>query len=305
MPDYGENNILAFVYVSFAFLGGVGVGRMIRRAMNLKHVPLLMESVHIVSLVVVASGMGPLVVCRMHDFWGLLLPLGLILEQALILELGVPPVWYALARYAQGRMTENRSGKDGETRRKQESIHCPAIHSHRRQGVGGTPRSGEPTEDGWGGDKETRENASGTITENAASVCKLVLLDDYGELTAEITPLPRKSSARKCVVLDRGSVSQAWLRAIRMPVKPSALPGLAERLPSPPGAGAGCGRSMAHRASRRDDVELHDVNGRERLVLAVWRWFRSGSLSDTGTADRAARPTSIDERLRPASTWAT
>ena len=47
---------------------------------------------HIVWLPLIASGMGPLVECRMHDFWGLWLPLGLVLEQALILELGVPPL---------------------------------------------------------------------------------------------------------------------------------------------------------------------------------------------------------------------
>lgn len=40
----------------------------------------------------VAGSMGPLVECRMHDFWGLWLPLGLILEQAVILELGVPSI---------------------------------------------------------------------------------------------------------------------------------------------------------------------------------------------------------------------
>ena len=92
MPDYTSLNYWAFALVAAAFLAGVVVAHMIRRAMKLGRFSWWFQSVHILSLLVVASSMGPLVECRMHDFWGLLLPLGLVLEQAALLELGVPSV---------------------------------------------------------------------------------------------------------------------------------------------------------------------------------------------------------------------
>ena len=92
VPDYTSNNYWALAWVALAFLVGVAVAHMIRRAMNLPQFSLWFQAVHLLALPLVASSMGPLVECRMHDFWGLWLPLGLILEQAVILELGVPSI---------------------------------------------------------------------------------------------------------------------------------------------------------------------------------------------------------------------
>ena len=89
VPSYALNNFWAGALVILSFVVGVGVGHMIRRGLRLRQYSWRLKSIHAISLFFVASAMGPLVVCQIHNPWALFQPLGLVAEQGAILELGV------------------------------------------------------------------------------------------------------------------------------------------------------------------------------------------------------------------------